>query len=105
MFITKFPGPAKDNRQAPPVDCKAPVEQASHFATPDKALNLQIYHLVRISQLCAILAISRSTVYGRMSQRSNQFDPKFPRPMRLGPRSIGWRLSDVLDYINALRGE
>lgn len=32
-------------------------------------------------------------------------DPRFPQPVRLGPGSTRWRLSDLLEYADRLRGE
>jgi prophage regulatory protein len=57
--------------------------------TPDRIL--------RIEEVAAMLAISRRSVYGLLDE-----DPAFPKPVRIGARSIGWRLSDVLGYIAAL---
>lgn len=105
MAIAKFTAPAIEKGTVPQSHSKKLSEKASRSESSDKAHSLQMYYLVRISQLCALLAISRSTVYGRMSPGSNQFDPNFPRPVKLGPRSIGWRLSDVLDYVNTLQSE
>ena len=57
--------------------------------TPDRIL--------RIEEVAAMLAISRRSVYGLRDE-----DRAFPKPVRIGARSIGWRLSDILAYIAAL---
>jgi prophage regulatory protein len=40
--------------------------------------------------------LGRSTLYQKMAQG------EFPRPLRLGPRSVGWRQSDIDAWIAAL---
>ena len=32
-------------------------------------------------------------------------DPRFPQPVRLGPGSTRWRLSDLVQYADRLGGE
>jgi prophage regulatory protein len=45
--------------------------------------------LIRIAEVCELLGISRSTIYKRLSERS------FPEPVRLGPRSVRWRVDAI----------
>jgi prophage regulatory protein len=40
-----------------------------------------------------IVGIGRSTLYAWVA------DGKFPRPVRLGVRAVGWRESDVLAWL------
>ena len=40
-----------------------------------------------------IVGLSRSTIYKLMSTGA------FPRSIRLGPRAVGWRLSDIEAWI------
>lgn len=46
--------------------------------------------LLRISDVCEWLGISRSTIYKLLS------DGIFPEPVRLGPRTVRWRI-DVIE--------
>ena len=58
-------------------------------------MNNQDTHVlvVRMSRLVEMIGLSRSTVWKLLSEG------KFPNPIRLGPRSIGWRIKDVEDWI------
>ena len=58
-------------------------------------MNNQDTHVlvVRMSRLVEMIDLSRSTVWKLLSEG------KFPNPIRLGPRSIGWRIKDVEDWI------
>ncbi|MBT5242467.1 MAG: AlpA family phage regulatory protein [Rhodospirillaceae bacterium] len=40
--------------------------------------------------------LSRSTIYQLMTEG------RFPRPLRLGKRAVGWRESDVASWLEAL---
>ncbi|MFD0982815.1 helix-turn-helix transcriptional regulator [Tropicimonas aquimaris] len=45
--------------------------------------------------------LSRSTIYAKMDPRSPHHDPEFPKPVRLGKRAVGWRESDIIDWMNS----
>ena len=45
--------------------------------------------LIRLAEVCRFLSISRSTVYKKLSEKS------FPGPVRLGMRTVRWRIEDI----------
>ena len=49
--------------------------------------------ILRRKDVEEIVGLSRSTIYKLMSTGA------FPRPIRLGPRAVGWRLSDIEAWI------
>ena len=49
--------------------------------------------ILRVPQVLEATGIGRSTLWRRVK------DGSFPRPVRLGPQSVGWRRSDVADWI------
>lgn len=51
--------------------------------------------LLALRDVCALLRISRSSVYKRLLQNS------FPQPIRLGPRTVRWRLDCVRAWRDA----
>ena len=55
----------------------------------------EINRIVRIRELTTIVSMSRSYIYELMSTGD------FPQPVRLGPRAVGWRLSDVQAWIDS----
>lgn len=57
---------------------------------------LQPERIVRMDELLRRLQISRATVY-RWTDEG-----KFPRPMRLGPRAMGWKESVLSEWIENL---
>ena len=50
--------------------------------------------LVRMKQVLELVPVHRSTIYA-WSQAG-----KFPKSIQLGPATVAWRESDVLDFCN-----
>lgn len=44
---------------------------------------------------------SRSKIYEMMSESSPYYDPEWPKPIRLGARSVGWLEHEVLAWIQS----
>lgn len=59
--------------------------------------------IIRLPKLLELTGQSRSMAYLRLNKRSPYYDEKFPKPIRLGLKSVGWQLGDVYDYIMALK--
>ncbi len=49
--------------------------------------------IIRLPEVIDRLSISRSTIYLRISEG------KFPRPVSLGGRLVGWHESDIQQWI------
>ena len=50
--------------------------------------------ILRRKDVESMVGLSRSTIYKLMNQGL------FPKPIRLGPRAVGWRISDIENWIN-----
>lgn len=62
------------------------------------ATNIPLEHrLISKSELMELLSWSESSIDRRLRE-----DPDFPRPVRLGPHTVRWRLAEVLAYIDSL---
>lgn len=59
--------------------------------------------VIRLPKLLKIIGLSRSTVYLKINKKSKYYDSKFPEPIRLGEKAIGWILQDVIDYIESIK--
>ena len=53
--------------------------------------------ILRIGDVTSLTRVSRSRVYVAMSR---EIDP-FPRPLKIGERSVGWRRSEVVAWLDA----
>ena len=56
---------------------------------------LETRQILSIAEVVKLTGISRSSIYVKLK------DESFPRPVRLGPRRIGWRLSDLDKWMSA----
>jgi prophage regulatory protein len=52
--------------------------------------------ILRLQSVLNLTGLSRSTIYLRISQGA------FPRQISLGARAIGWRESDIHDWLDNL---
>ena len=64
---------------------------------------MDLHRIVRLAQLMEHLGLSRSTVYLRLNPKSKYHDPKFPKPIRLGAKAVGWLMADICAYIEYLQ--
>ena len=53
--------------------------------------------ILRMPAVVAMTGISRSRIYVYMTRET---DP-FPRPLKLGPSSVGWRKAEVEAWLDA----
>ena len=51
--------------------------------------------ILRLKEVCHYTGLGRSTVYAKISTGG------FPAPLRLGARSVGWRLADLDAWLQA----
>lgn len=80
-------------------------------ATEDLTMSSQrrtILFILRLKQVRERTGLSRSTIYGKLDPRSTQYDPSFPRKIRLGSGAVGWVESELNDWlekcVNSSRG-
>lgn len=66
-----------------------------------KSVGVTMKRLLRRKQLEQTIGLSRSTIYSKLDLNSPQYDPSFPRPIRLGSMAVAWVESDVDDWIAA----
>ena len=59
----------------------------------DKAL--EEHRIVRREEVSQLTGLARATIYKKVA------DGSFPPPIRLGTRSVGWRLSDIVTWLQA----
>lgn len=52
--------------------------------------------LLRIGEVLEIAGISKSVLYEMVNRE------EFPRPVRIGRRSVGWRQREVKDWLDSL---
>ena len=56
---------------------------------------LEKRRIVRRDEVSKLTGLARATIYKKVA------DGSFPAPIRLGARSVGWRLSDIVAWLQA----
>ena len=57
--------------------------------------SLEEYRILRREEVSQLTSLARATIYKKVA------DGSFPPPIRLGTRSVGWRLADVVAWLQA----
>jgi len=57
--------------------------------------------LLNVRELAAMLGIHERTCW-RLAAEAEAGHGDFPKPLRIGPKTVRWRLSDVEAYLAAL---
>ena len=55
--------------------------------------------ILRMPQVRAITGLSKSSIYAKIAHGDAHYD--FPKPVRLGARSVGWLASDIFAWVAA----
>ena len=50
--------------------------------------------LLRLEAIISLIGMKRSWILQKVK------DGKFPKPLRLGPRAVAWRHSEVMEWID-----
>lgn len=57
----------------------------------------------RCPKVQELTGLSRSSIYGKMDPKSSQYDPNFPKPIRVGKRSVAWPESALAQWLDELQ--
>lgn len=57
-------------------------------------------NLLRLDDLIEKIALSRSSIFNLYNPKSTQYDPTFPKPVKILQRVNAWRESEVNDWID-----
>jgi len=60
--------------------------------------------LLDVRQMATALGIHTRTVW-RLAAMAEAGQDNFPKPLRIAPKTVRWRLSDVQEYLAVLAGE
>ncbi len=59
-------------------------------------MSTQENRILRLREVMRLTGLSKTTIHRRYR------DGTFPRPLRLGPQSIGWRRAEILEWLESL---
>ena len=70
----------------------------------NQSLQAPKHRVIRLPETKQVSGQSRSTIYNKLNPKSPQYDPTFPKPIKLGARSIGWIEAEVQAWIESRIG-
>lgn len=62
-------------------------------------MDSQNIRIIRLSQAPVKTGLSRSTIYSKLNPDSSQYDPTFPKSIKLSERSTGFLESEIDQWI------
>lgn len=57
------------------------------------------YHVIRIPEVTKKCGFSRSVIYGKLSEKSPNYDPTFPKPIKLSSNAVGWFEHEIIQWL------
>ena len=66
--------------------------------------HMNTQRVIRLPELKSQIRLSRSTIYNKINPKSKHYDSNFPKPFKLGERSIAWILAEVQAWIESKAG-
>lgn len=76
--------------------CMTTTETGPRTPSNAEAMHGPARVLLRLSHICEVLGVSRSTVYALMKHG------QFPASVKIGPRAVRWRMIDLLAWQSKL---
>ena len=76
----------------------------SYERRPETTKDSTDCQLLTVKDVAGLLKIHAGTIW-RLVALAETGHNGFPKPLRLGPKTIRWRLDDVQAYLTALAGE
>ena len=65
---------------------------------------MQQVQLLTVNELASALGIHQRTCW-RLAAKAEAGEGRFPPPLRIGPKTVRWRLADVEAYLAHMAGE
>lgn len=57
--------------------------------------------IVKINDVLEMTSLSRATHFAKLNAKSKSYDPDYPKPLKLGPRCVGYVEQEVIDWLQA----
>lgn len=71
------------------------MEQINTIKSPDV-----MPQLIPLQEVIKYTGLSRATIYRLIDEKSDSYDPSFPKKVQLSQVRIAWVASEISDWIN-----
>ena len=55
--------------------------------------------ILRLREVSDLTGVSRSVIYGKLSEKSSSYDPSFPKPIKLSSNAVGWFEHELIQWL------
>ena len=76
------------------------IEQCDHIPQPVIEQCNHIPQLLSIKDVGSYTGLSRSTIYEMINEKSDRYDPTFPKKVQLTQVRVVWVASEIAEWIN-----
>ncbi|HEY3433007.1 MAG TPA: AlpA family transcriptional regulator [Rhodocyclaceae bacterium] len=56
--------------------------------------------ILRLRAVSEKIGFGKSAIYDKLNPKSPRFDPTFPRPVKIGPRAVGFIAAEIDQWID-----
>lgn len=57
--------------------------------------------ILKVHEVLEMTSLSRATHFAKLNAKSASYDPDYPKPVKLGARSVGYVEQEVIDWLQA----
>lgn len=57
--------------------------------------------ILKIDEVLEMTSLSRATHFAKLNAKSKSYDPDYPKPLKLGRRSVGYVEQEVINWLRA----
>jgi prophage regulatory protein len=57
--------------------------------------------ILKMHEVLEMTSLSRATHFAKLNAKSKSYDPDYPKPLKLGERSVGYVEQEVIDWLQA----
>jgi prophage regulatory protein len=57
--------------------------------------------ILKIDEVLEMTSLSRATHFAKLNEKSKSYDPDYPKPLKLGARSVGYVEQEVINWLQA----
>jgi prophage regulatory protein len=57
--------------------------------------------ILKVHEVLEMTSLSRATHFAKLNEKSKSYDPDYPKPLKLGARSVGYVEQEVINWLQA----
>lgn len=78
-------------------------ESLAHYETTPANADISAAHpfagLLRLQGVCNLVGLGKSAIWYKLKEDSPYYDTDFPKPIRIGKKSIAWDKNEIIAWV------